>query len=559
VTLVPHLPEAAERLDESVATAPTSLGHHPGAPGTYRPHGRRPAIVDLPAGVDTAITSLLWLVPMVWLVGYFWPPINHDVAALLDIAKRWLNGDKLYVDIIDVNLPLVFVLYALPQLCARLFGGTGALWHTILFTLAIAGSFYASRRLLHQIPSMAHPLTEAIVPPTLLFLFIVLPNENFGQREHLMLIACVPYMLEAAARAENVRISRWFRLGIALAAGIALAQKPYFELVPLAIEAYLLWRRGWRATFTDLVPWTIGLCAAGHVALALLGTPAYWKFVLPVIWDSYALLGGTSWEQVLLGPVLGPTLLALLSFGLLAIFLARTIAARVVIAFALGAAMAAAAQAKGWPYHVLPALSGAILLAALTISQVVDRYLPLDRSQHRLPVAAISATFMILLYFQAALFTPPFEKQRQYADSIVDVLVHVVQHNAPHRKVLVLSPGIYPHYPVINYTQSRMTMPFQTMWVLQGIYSDCEEFPSLFNAPEDMSDTERFVYDRVSRDFAREQPDLLIVDRIPGIPRCQGKGFDYLEYFQRNPTFARAFENYRHFMDVDRYVIYKLK
>ena len=94
----------------------------------------------------------------------------------------------------------------------------------------------------------------------------------------------------------------------------------------------------------------------------------------------------------------------------------KTLAARALLAFGIGAAISAIAQAKGWPYHVLPALSAAILLATLTLSQTIDRYLPISRSGHRLPVAVISATLMVLLYFQAALYTPPFYKQRQYED-----------------------------------------------------------------------------------------------------------------------------------------------
>ena len=67
------------------------------------------------------------------------------------------------------------------------------------------------------------------------------------------------------------------------------------------------------------------------------------------------------------------------------------------------------------------------------------------------------------------------------------------------------------------------------------------------------------VADMVSEDFAREQPDLLIVDSIAGIPRCQGKEFDYLEYFMQNRVFADAFEGYEHLMDFDRYRIYRRK
>jgi hypothetical protein len=74
-----------------------------------------------------------------------------------------------------------------------------------------------------------------------------------------------------------------------------------------------------------------------------------------------------------------------------------------------------------------------------------------------------------------------------------------------------------------------------------------------------MGDSEKFVFEAVSEDFAREQPDLVIIDGVPGIPRCQGKVFDYLEYFMQNRVFADAFENYEHLMDFDRYRIYRHK
>jgi hypothetical protein len=516
----------------------------------------------LPIGADRAIGLLLLLIPAGWATGYLFPPINHDVAALMDVAHRWLNGERLYVDIIDVNLPLVFVLYAIPEALTRLFAFTGlqaTTWLTLCFHAAIIGSFLACRALTQRVPSLAHPLTEALVPPTLLFLFVVLPNDNFGQREHLMFVLSAPYLLLAAGRAEGraAAISRVATWSIALAAGLGLAQKPHFLAIPFMVESYLLLHRGWRRTLVDAVPWIIGAVAVAHACLILVGTPEYITVVLPIIWGSYTHLGDVTWQEVLFGPVLGPCLLALFAFGLLATFLARTVAARVIVAYSLGAALAAAIQAKGWSYHVLPALSGTILLAAVTISQMIDRYLPIDRDAHRLPVVAISATFLILFYFQAALFTPPFQKQLQFEDSITGVLLHVVEQSVPNKRILVLSPGIYPYYPLINYAGVRMTMRFQTMWVLQGIYADCEEYPTLYNAPEDMSDAERFVFDSVSDDFDREHPDLLIVDRIAGMPRCQGRVFDYLEYFMRNPKFAHAFERYSHVMDVDRYVIYR--
>ena len=232
----------------------------------------------------------------------------------------------------------------------------------------------------------------------------------------------------------------------------------------------------------------------------------------------------SGWRQVLTSNVMAPTLVALLIFGAFAIFLTRALAARALLAFGIGAALSAIAQAKGWPYHVLPALSAAILLATFTLSQTIDRYLPISRSLHRLPVAVISATLMVLLYFQAALYTPPFYKQLQYEDSIGGILRHIVEQNAPHRTIMTLSPGIYPFWPMLNYVNGRMTMRFLTMWVVQGVYADCEDFPALYNAPDTMGDTEKFVFDAVSEDFAKGQPDLLIARHHPRHAALPGQG-----------------------------------
>jgi hypothetical protein len=513
----------------------------------------------IPPRVERLLLVSLFALPVLWLAGYFFPPINHDVAAILDVSTRWVGGEKLYVEVLDENLPLTFVLHALPVLTARILPGTVTFWFTAWVVAGVFASFWACRRLIHLVPSADHALTEALLPPVLLFLFTVLPNEHFGQREHIMFVATAPYLIASMARAEGVSLGRGGAIAIGLVAGVALALKPYYLAIPVAVESYLLVRRGWRTTFVDPIPWMIALMAFAHLVAMYTIFADYGFVVLPLAVEAYTPVGEASWRDVLTSNVLGPTLLALAIFGLLAVVFTKTIAARVVVVFGVGAAVSAVSQAKGWPYHVLPALSVAILLAALTVSQTVDRYLPISRSAHRLPVAVICATLMVLLYFQAALYTPPFYKQRQFEESIGGRLQHIIEQNAPHRTFLLLSPGIYPIWPMVNYLGGRMTTRFLTMWVLQGVYATCDDFPALYNPPDTMGDSEKFVFDSVSDDFAREHPDLLIVDRIAGIPRCQGKEFDYLEYFLQNRVFADAFENYEHLMDFDRYRIYRRK
>ena len=513
----------------------------------------------IPQRFERLLLIPLFALPVLWLTGYFFPPINHDVAAILDVSTRWVGGEKLYVEVIDENLPLTFIVHALPVLTAKVLPGSPIFWFTAWVVAGIFASFWACRRLVRLVPSADHALTEALLPPVLLFLFTVLPNEHFGQREHIMFVACAPYMIASMARAEFVPLSRFSAIAIGLVAGLAFALKPYFIAIPLTVELYLLVRRGWRRTVVDPIPWAIGGVALLHVVLMYTVFSDYGRFVMPLAVEAYAPIGDEGWRGVLSSNVMAPTLIALVIFGLIAVVFTKTISAHVLVVFGVGAAISAVAQAKGWPYHVLPALSAVILLAALTVSQTVDRYLPISRSGHRLPVAVISATLMVLLYFQAALYTPPFYKQRQFDASIGGRLQHVIEQHAPHRTILALSPGIYPWWPLINNLHGRMAMRFLSMWVTQGAYATCDDFPALYNPPDTMGDSEKFVFDAVSEDFAREQPDLLIVDRVAGIPRCQGKEFDYLEYFLQNRTFADAFENYEHLMDFDRYQIYRKK
>ena len=172
-----------------------------------------------------------------WLAGYFFPPINHDVAAILDVSARWVNGEKLYVEVIDENLPLTFVIHALPVLLSKVLPGDAAFWFTACVVAGIFVSFWACRRLVRLVPSADHALTEALLPPVLLFLFTVLPNEHFGQREHILFVASAPYMIGSMARAEGVTLGRYASIAIGVVAGLAFAMKPQTLFVPVAANS----------------------------------------------------------------------------------------------------------------------------------------------------------------------------------------------------------------------------------------------------------------------------------------------------------------------------------
>src|SRR5207237_9810059 len=100
-------------------------------------------------------------------------------------------------------------------LTPRLMPGSATFWFTAWVVAGIFASFFACQRLVRLVPSADHALTEGLLPPVLLFLFTVLPNEHFGQREHIMFVATAPYLFASMARRGSVDL----RLGGALALG----------------------------------------------------------------------------------------------------------------------------------------------------------------------------------------------------------------------------------------------------------------------------------------------------------------------------------------------------
>ena len=63
--------------------------------------------------------SLLLGVLTIVMLATLHSPLKDDIAWLLYVARRWLAGKELYVDVIEVNPPLIIWLSALPLTLAR--------------------------------------------------------------------------------------------------------------------------------------------------------------------------------------------------------------------------------------------------------------------------------------------------------------------------------------------------------------------------------------------------------------------------------------------------------
>jgi hypothetical protein len=502
-----------------------------------------------------ALLPALLFVPIVLA-----PPLNQDVAAILQFSQRWLAGEHLYSDLIDVNPPLIFVLNLLPAAIAAVtrLDAVAAL-QRCLFAY---GGFCWWLAVRVRDRSAEGPVERAFVD-VLPGLFLLTAGYDFGQREHLMVVVALPYLLAAVRRASGEKPRS--RVAIGLVAGMAFALKPHFLGVPALVELYVLLARrpegaafvpgfglALRRSLSDPLPWLmVGVWVVYLASLPLL-FPDYIATVVPLVWGFY--LGGLTVWQLLVTPTIGSVVCLLLPL-VLPVFRLRSVLPRLLALAAVAALAALLMQHKGWSYHILPVQLFTCGLAGIMAAGWLDR---------RHDSAATPAPYMVaaVLGWLFALFmvsnTPAPWRELAYPNDQVAGLTALLEREVAGERILVLSPDVYPIYPALNYAGVQSTSRAMDMWLLRGAYQTCPAGGRRYREVWEMGPPEFFVYRTVAEDFARAPPAAALIDTVSGVNWC-GSEFDFVAYFKRHPLFAEVWSHYQLTAQWGRYRLYMRK
>ena len=551
-------PHSSDLASSRLAVPPHASGAGRTAPAdAARPAHRRLAGMRVD-GVAAALWR--WLPGLLFLPVVLCPPLNHDVAAVLSFSERWLAGEHLYSDLIDVNPPLIYVLNLFPALLERVtpLDGVRALQVSLLGIGLLGGWLaYAVR------DRAAEGRCERAFLDVLPALFLLDGGYDFGQREHLMAVAALPYLLAAARRATGAR-PRW-RIATAVFAAVGFALKPHFLAVPALAElAVLGWNlrggvvRGLRWTLRDPVPWTLALVWAVYLVSLPFVFPDYLDVVVPLVWNFYLGQGGLSALQVLLVPRMAVILMLLGPVLCIAAGTMNHVRGRLPVMFGLasiGALASAVTQHKGWSYHIIPVELFTLALAMMLAARWLDAQGAVRTTRAALRSnAAFAGLFGLYL---ASSSEAPW-KEIDYSAQEVAGLTALLRAEAAGERVLVLSPAIYPIFPALNYADVHLTLRTMNMWLLEGAYQACLPNGHRYRQVWEMGRPEFFVYRTVAEDFARAPPAVVVVDRQPGIPWC-GSEFDFIAYFSRHQLFAEVWSHYELRTEWDRYKVYTRK
>lgn len=485
-------------------------------------------------GLWLATSAVLVLATLVKLLR---PPLNGDIGFLLHVAGRLLDGAVLYRDIIETNPPLIFYL-ALPAVyLSRLLGISPIVgFYTSLTAVALA-SVWTCQRLLRFLP-LLNRWGLRVSTLFLVALFLPLAYPHQGQREYLTLLTFTPYLLLTALRTLHGRVPTGLAVSVGLAAGIGLAIKPFFLFVWVLFLLYALKVAGWRSLLHTAENWCIALIQPLYAITVLIGFPDFQRGVRMTLqfYSAY----NTGFRDVL-API---ETIVVIVFALWIIFARPVPRYRAMLHLSMLAAagfwLMMVLQKKGFTYHFLLVDSYLLLTLFLLGLDLISRRITLRRMTHvRRPTAAGLGSLAIVIWAVHLLLLPP------PAIWEVEQLRPFVKRYAVGKPLLVLDSTLWVAFPLVNETGALWTSPFNCLWMIPGLYPKGAPAAG-YHSREQMSTAERFFVDTVVDDFVRNRPALLIVNtsREGRVAMSHLPWFNFLEYFGRDPRFARAFQDY---------------
>lgn len=369
-----------------------------------------PAVVAAAAALIAIAIQSLWL------------PVDADVSWLITVSERVLAGDRLYLDIFELNPPASVWLYVPFVWLAQLIGAKPEAVVVGGFVAAGLASIAATIRLSSRLRDAPSALFLAAV---LGFVTLILPMALFAQREHAALLLALPALAALAVVADDERIGRPAVIASGVAAGLILVIKPYFAF---AVMVPAVWSAYRRRSLLPLAP----AIAAGAAVVALYAAavaafaPAYFDYV-PVILETYSPMRD-KWWKVAIGPALYPAICAAL-----VLLLRPPRIPSLTVAWGLGAAgflAAAVIQAKNYPNHWLPQ-AGLAIAAAFVV-------LPFARAERGRAMLVAAGLAVVGLSLMNHWIIRP--------DPAIAVAIERVA--PPRPKIIALSPQLTTGHPV---------------------------------------------------------------------------------------------------------------
>jgi hypothetical protein len=495
-------------------------------------------------------TALL-LVRLIDLLVYACP--DHDQSWYLYAAQRVIAGAQLYGPrLVETNPPLIIWFSTLPVFLGHLLHlDPGFLLKGIVIVL-ILGSVAWSARIVRAAGLADLPLFFYLVACTVLTAETFVNGLDIGQREHLLVILLLPYILFAAC-GSAAKLSLAERCVLGMVAGIAVCFKPQQVLVLVGLELFLVvWTRSLRRLISP------GLLAAvltvfAYLVLVRLAAPLYFSRMVPLLRDTYWAYGPKSALSLITGKM-HFNVIFLLVFLVFLLLRRKLRLAGVTCAFlvcTLGSSLAFDIQHTGWSYQFYPQRAFLLLaILCIMIDFLSPAMKPLPANRTFGPAIAVS-TLIFLAVFLPALILHRRSEAKLEARRKPD-LDTIFAKYPPQTPVFLFATSLEA-FPALSQYHLVWASRFPCLWMLPAIVRNelaaaAGAVPQKVLSPEVVKSLAAMQRADTTEDLHDWKPELVVVKHCHTTAPCQGLehlDFDTLAWFLKSSGFAAEWANYR--------------
>ena len=479
------------------------------------------------------------------------PAAGHDQMWLLYSARLVLRGAKLYgPELFESNPPLIVWLSAVPAMWAGWLHLPATTVGKLLVLALEAGVGGICLRMLRSIlgrllGTVPHTAVWAVAF-AYVAVFAVMPARDFGQRDHILALLCLPYLLASTRDAVGMPLGRGAAFAVGLAAGLGIALKPHQALVPVAVElmvAALRRRRRARMTFRPELAGIL-VFGLGYVCAIRLFANDYFTTMLPLLRSTYWAFGHLGWLG-LVGEAPQLHILAVACFAGLIWAGWRNVSGLVLLFLAAGLAATCGyyLQGTGWYYQQIPALSFFTLGLVLLLAEQAEKrhwLVPVWTSKAALGLSALALA--LTTHFSGYPFLPEHSFPIDTPDPSFFARL------APGTPVATLTTTVdYAVPPVFKY-HLTLAQRYPHLWMLPAILRSESGEPGM--PPDRLRRLKQLQHAAMDEDFLRWRPRLVLVERCqdPAV-HCQvleDRHDNLLAWFLRDPRFQQIFSGYRY-------------
>lgn len=474
---------------------------------------------------------------------YFFPRLdlipNPDCAWLLLAAQRLAAGEKLYVDIMETNPPLIIWLNLLPVYLARALNISPFHAFTLLVSILNLSSLWLVSKTIRQHEILKDKFALSAILLYIAFGFFALTPALYGQRETLFIALVLPYLFSTLNTGTQLKARQ---AAIIAMAAVGFAIKPFFMLVWGVNElAVAIQKRKFSSIFAAR-NWLIGFAQLAYFAAIYFITPEYFNYIIPALRVTYFTFE-SQWAHIfkIIAVVCAPTTILLLVSKTEENY--KPLAIRfLILMFACAGLMVV--QRKDWLNHIYPMtfMAGLTITMCLIYLQKEWVKLKLDIGHRKFVALCFSTGILLGLAYADGVFTKNAILKPQKISN--NILANINKY-AQNKYVYPFVDSIQPSFPAISISDGVFRGGFHHLWPMAGLIIREQDGDN----SQELLRVKKWFTNTLVNDFEKHPPTLVWVDKNVNMEKIgkydiNPENRSIIEVLSRDARFAKIWKNY---------------